>query len=118
MQESETVTAKPAKVPQSVEQVDSSDWQRDDSEQLYKLSSWKVTGETGNQYDVLHDSRGSVLCNCRGFNYHGHCYHSKAVKEAWQEFVFSLNGHDQGDILPAGETRYHDPNFSLADCVF
>ena len=71
---------------QSVELVEVSGWKEDPkTNTVYKLSSWKVTGATGNTYSVLFDSRGAIICNCPGHRTHQHCYHADAVKKEWEE---------------------------------
>jgi hypothetical protein len=77
---------KAVRKPQSVELVEISDWLEGKDNTVYKLSSWKVKGSTGNTYDVLFDSRGSVVCNCPGHATHKHCYHANAVQQEWQQW--------------------------------
>lgn len=77
---------KPARKPQSVELVEISGWLEGKDNTVYKLSSWKVIGTTGKTYDVLYDSRGSIVCNCPGHATHKHCYHADAVREEWQQW--------------------------------
>jgi len=78
---------KTSRQPQSVELVEISGWIEDKaSNTVYKLSSWKVKGSTGNTYDVLFDSRGSVVCNCPGHTTHKHCYHADSVRQEWEEW--------------------------------
>jgi hypothetical protein len=77
---------KAVRKPQSVELVEISGWLEGKDNTVYKLSSWKVKGSTGNTYDVLFDSRGSVACNCPGHTTHKHCYHADAVKKEWAEW--------------------------------
>lgn len=77
---------KAVRQPRSVELVEISGWLEGKDNTVYKLSSWKVTGETGRVYDVLHDTRGSVACNCPGHTTHKHCYHADAVKAEWEEW--------------------------------
>jgi hypothetical protein len=76
---------KAVRKPQSVELVEISGWLQGEGNTVYKLSSWKVLGETGNTYDVLYDTRGSVICNCPGHTTHKHCYHAEAVELEWRE---------------------------------
>jgi hypothetical protein len=75
---------KAVRKPQSIQLVEESGWIQKDNT-VYKLSSWKVTGETGNTYDVLFNSRGPVICNCQGYRSHGSCYHCNAVRVEQQE---------------------------------
>jgi hypothetical protein len=81
---------KPTKAPRKprlVELVEVSGWKEDPkTNTVYKLSSWKVTGSTGNVYGVLFDSRGAIICNCPGHRTHQHCYHADAVKKEWEEW--------------------------------
>ena len=38
----------------------------------------RIAGETGNEYELTgHEADGSdITCNCRGYEVHGHCYHT------------------------------------------
>jgi hypothetical protein len=73
--------------PQCIELLEVSDWKEDSkTNTVYKLSSWRVIGATGNVYGVIYDSRGAIICNCPGHNTHRHCYHGDAVKKEWSEW--------------------------------
>jgi hypothetical protein len=77
---------KAVRKPQSVELVEISGWLEGKDNTVHKLSSWKVKGSTGNTYDVIYDSRGSIICNCPGHTTHKHCYHADSVRQEWAEW--------------------------------
>lgn len=89
--------------PQSVELVEISNWLEDTkTNTAYKLSSWKVTGSTGNTYDVIYDSRGSIICNCPGHTTHKHCYHADSVRQEWAEWQEWSNEKNALDLARNG----------------
>jgi hypothetical protein len=93
---------KPTKAPRkprSVNLVEISGWKEDTkTNTVYKLSSWKVIGSTGNTYSVIYDSRGSIICNCLGHTSHGHCYHAESVKKEWAEWQDWSNKKNSNDL--------------------
>lgn len=93
---------KPVRKPQSLELVEISGWLEGEGNTVYKLSSWKVTGSTGNTYDVFYDSRGSIICNCPGHRTHKHCYHADAVKKEWAEWQQWSNEKNALDLARNG----------------